>query len=699
MECAPGGEVFDLIVREGRLSEKEANRFFHQVLSGVEYCHKLGIIHRDLKPENMLLDYKNNIKIVDFGLSNTFSEEKKLLSTPCGSPCYAAPEMIAGLKYEGEKTDIWSLGVVLFAFICGYLPFEDPSTSHLYRKILTADYEIPSEVPEAASDLIMRMLTINPQQRITVEEIKQHRWYNQFKMARYPQGLLIGVHQIPIDKEILSCMELIGLDKEATKRSLESNDYNFLTTTYYLMLRRVLMEGGASISDIGSPFFIPKLLSQKNDQRNQNLKGNQMGNGKENISSATATNSTTAKSSKQNVASAANLVIGSPVKNQVRKIFYADGNLSQTAKSLVSPFHLRALRNDSVQSQADTLVSMSPESNSKMRKIQGEVLKSKLKNNDVSSPSFFTASIGPLLIGDSHLHAGFQSEGGHDPDTNKSSIRNHLVLTSANSSLKSIGSPKSPQVNSPLKAQNSSPKTKETHLKIKKKIKRTQFPRKPSNDLQDCLIGQSFTISHGFVLRESPAPTRPISPKNFKIISPQGNFGVRSSKNSLFSNTHLNDSSTYEKGKASPENKEKPVYVKKQANKGKAQNKLKETLGFGGSSKEELNCEMNASRSKVVPSNWSFNFIGTPKEIVADSKINKSYRNGSERAAAAESWPAKIKENHTKPASKFQMRKNSPNHESKCYFPLFFIESFKLSVMRPMSGVLVTCGPPLKLNP
>ena len=97
-------------------------------MSGVVYMHKLGIVHRDLKPENLLLDHSEKIKIVDFGLSNSYVANESL-KTACGSPCYAAPEMIAGKPYDGTKVDTWSCGIILFALICGYLPFEDPDTS------------------------------------------------------------------------------------------------------------------------------------------------------------------------------------------------------------------------------------------------------------------------------------------------------------------------------------------------------------------------------------------------------------------------------------------------------------------------------------------------------------------------------------------------------------------------------------------
>lgn len=107
-----------------------------------------------MKPENLLLDSNKRIKIVDFGLSNTYKSNTDTLKTACGSPCYAAPEMIAGKRYQGLGVDIWSSGVVLYAMICGYLPFEDPVTSKLYKKIMRADYEIPEWLSRASIDML-----------------------------------------------------------------------------------------------------------------------------------------------------------------------------------------------------------------------------------------------------------------------------------------------------------------------------------------------------------------------------------------------------------------------------------------------------------------------------------------------------------------------------------------------------------------
>ena len=124
MEYCSGGELFQHIVKNRRLKEEEAAKMYQQIISGIEYIHKLGVVHRDLKPENLLLDHNNCIKIVDFGLSNLYNPGERL-KTACGSPCYAAPEMIKGERYLGLGADIWSSGVILYAMVCGYLPFED----------------------------------------------------------------------------------------------------------------------------------------------------------------------------------------------------------------------------------------------------------------------------------------------------------------------------------------------------------------------------------------------------------------------------------------------------------------------------------------------------------------------------------------------------------------------------------------------
>ena len=202
MEYASGGELFDFIVKRKRLQEDQACKFMQQIISGVEYIHKVRICHRDLKPENLLLDEQNNIKIVDFGLSNVY-KENETLNTACGSPCYAAPEMIAGKRYHGLNSDIWSCGIILYAMTCGYLPFEDPNTSKLYKKILNCDFLIPGFISKASKDLIKKILNTDPTKRYTIAEIRAHEWYNQVKPTEL-DGIVIGKDRVPVIDEFLS---------------------------------------------------------------------------------------------------------------------------------------------------------------------------------------------------------------------------------------------------------------------------------------------------------------------------------------------------------------------------------------------------------------------------------------------------------------------------------------------------------------
>ncbi|KAI9143303.1 kinase-like domain-containing protein, partial [Paraphysoderma sedebokerense] len=177
MEYVKGGELFDYIVTHKRVKEKEARMFYRMVLSAVDYCHKNAVIHRDLKPENLLLDENKTIKIIDFGFGNTFKPQG-LLDTFCGSPFYAAPEMILGKKYEGPEVDMWSLGVILFALLCGHLPFDDENIKELYKKISSGTYTVPSYLSPDARHLIQRLITVDPKKRATLDEVMNHPWVN-----------------------------------------------------------------------------------------------------------------------------------------------------------------------------------------------------------------------------------------------------------------------------------------------------------------------------------------------------------------------------------------------------------------------------------------------------------------------------------------------------------------------------------------
>eukprot|EP01084_Bolivina_argentea_P095104 170983_1 len=178
MEYAPGGELFDYIVSKGRPSAVEAQRLFQQLICAVDYCHSHNIVHRDLKPENLLLDADNNLKIADFGLSNVM-RDGEFLRTSCGSPNYAAPEVIQGNLYAGPEVDVWSCGVILYALLCGSLPFDDESIPSLFKKIRSGMYLLPSHLSPPTRDLIPRMLVVDPMRRISVAGIRKHPWVKQ----------------------------------------------------------------------------------------------------------------------------------------------------------------------------------------------------------------------------------------------------------------------------------------------------------------------------------------------------------------------------------------------------------------------------------------------------------------------------------------------------------------------------------------
>ena len=171
-------ELFDYLVKHGKMPEKKARKFFQQIVCAVEYCHRHKIVHRDLKPENLLLDHDLNVKIADFGLSNIMTDGN-FLKTSCGSPNYAAPEVISGKLYAGPEVDVWSCGVILYVLLIGRLPFDDEYIPTLFKKIAAGKYTAPQWVSQGARDIIHKMLRVNPVQRITIQEIRQDPWFNE----------------------------------------------------------------------------------------------------------------------------------------------------------------------------------------------------------------------------------------------------------------------------------------------------------------------------------------------------------------------------------------------------------------------------------------------------------------------------------------------------------------------------------------
>lgn len=255
LEYVEKGELFNLLVERGPLPESEAVRFFRQIIIGISYCHALGIVHRDLKPENILLDHRYDVKLADFGMAALESKDK-LLETSCGSPHYAAPEIVSGLPYHGFESDVWSCGVILYALLTGRLPFdeEDGNIRNLLLKVQKGKFEMPGvdEISAEAQDLIAKILTVDPEQRIKTREILKHpllRKYPSIKDSKsirnlpredtYLNPLSLEGGSEMIDENILRNLVVLwhGRNKEDIVSKLKEPGAN-LEKTFYALLHR-----------------------------------------------------------------------------------------------------------------------------------------------------------------------------------------------------------------------------------------------------------------------------------------------------------------------------------------------------------------------------------------------------------------------------------------------------------------------------
>ncbi|GAA6230211.1 serine/threonine-protein kinase SIK2-like [Lates japonicus] len=241
-EYAKNGEMFDHLTSNGRMSEDEARKKFWQILTAVDYCHRHHIVHRDLKTENLLLDANMNIKLADFGFGNFYNAGEPL-STWCGSPPYAAPEVFEGKEYEGPQLDIWSLGVVLYVLVCGSLPFDGPSLPALRQRVTEGRFRIPFFMSQDCENLIRKMLVVDPAKRISVAQIKQHRWMLADPTAAH-QTLSHSLTEYnsnlgDYSEPVLGIMNTLGIDRQRTIESLQSSSYNHFSAIYYLLLERV----------------------------------------------------------------------------------------------------------------------------------------------------------------------------------------------------------------------------------------------------------------------------------------------------------------------------------------------------------------------------------------------------------------------------------------------------------------------------
>ncbi|KAM4016183.1 serine/threonine-protein kinase BRSK2-like isoform 4-T4 [Anomaloglossus baeobatrachus] len=246
LEHVSGGELFDYLVKKGRLTPKEARKFFRQIISALDFCHSYSICHRDLKPENLLLDEKNNIRIADFGMAS-LQVGDSLLETSCGSPHYACPEVIKGEKYDGRRADVWSCGVILFALLVGALPFDDDNLRQLLEKVKRGVFHMPHFIPPDCQNLLRGMIEVEPEKRLSLDQIQKHSWYLGGKNEPEPEQptprkvSIRRIHSVSeFDPDVLDSMHSLGCFRDKTKLKLElqNEDENQEKMIYYLLLDR-----------------------------------------------------------------------------------------------------------------------------------------------------------------------------------------------------------------------------------------------------------------------------------------------------------------------------------------------------------------------------------------------------------------------------------------------------------------------------
>jgi serine/threonine protein kinase len=244
MELVENGNLLDYVNTQGRLREDQARCYFCELISALDYLHTTRFVaHRDLKAENVLLDRYNNIRLIDFGLSKEFSNEASTLQTACGSPAYAAPEMIQGHSYT-KAADMWSAGVLLFAIVAGHLPFDDDNIQRLLQKIVYTEVKYPAFMSPQLVDLLQKMICKDPERRIALDGIKGHPWFSQSEyIALLGESKSdTGGQDAAIEKDIIDQMTQLGIDCHDLHQALLVGDFTELTALYRIFRRQTSTE-------------------------------------------------------------------------------------------------------------------------------------------------------------------------------------------------------------------------------------------------------------------------------------------------------------------------------------------------------------------------------------------------------------------------------------------------------------------------
>lgn len=251
LELITGGELFDKIVSEGRFDEAQARFYFRQLVHGVGYCHEQGVCHRDLKPENLLLDENGDLKISDFGLSALYTGEQDegesraaLLHTTCGTPNYVAPEVLADRGYDGRAADTWSCGVILYVLMAGFLPFDEPTMSALFRKIQKADFTYPSWFSNDARALLDKILVSDPVVRIPLKDVVYEPWMQveESKTSSDSEAPKVAVTAEQMASAIEEGINETSTEKTEISHKQQMNAFDFINNCGGMALSRIFQK-------------------------------------------------------------------------------------------------------------------------------------------------------------------------------------------------------------------------------------------------------------------------------------------------------------------------------------------------------------------------------------------------------------------------------------------------------------------------
>jgi len=283
LEYVAGGELFDYLVSKGRLRPSEARSYFRQIIFGLHYCHSFNICHRDLKPENLLLDgTRKVVKVADFGMA-ALQPSEKMLETSCGSPHYASPEIVSGKSYKGTASDIWSCGIILFALLCGRLPFDDPNIQTLLGKVRLGKFDMPEYLEPLAKDLIWRMLVVDPERRLTMREIMRHPWFTDSGNLSSRNPVETNVEKLAedqldfesLDMDILNNLKTLWPEYSQADivEQLTTKGPNWQKTFYTLLVQHRENYSGDEEEDEEET----KVMTLSSPQGANSLKGNSLG--------------------------------------------------------------------------------------------------------------------------------------------------------------------------------------------------------------------------------------------------------------------------------------------------------------------------------------------------------------------------------------------------------------------------------------